>query len=227
MLRTLQKSDLSYVKERNSLTKRILKWYDINKASYPWRSNCTPYQILITEMLLRKTTRNQVKGLFPVFFSKFPSVTKLATANKKEVEKVIRPLGMEKIRSKLLVEVAKTIVKKHNGRVPTNKTALLDLPGVGEYIANAVLLLSQGEKVALVDTNSKRIVERLFLGNSEPKKRVNREISEQVFFLVPEKRFVDFNLALLDFATSVCLPRNPKCPSCPLKKYCAYYKNHY
>lgn len=227
MLKTLQKSDLSYVKERNSLTKRILKWYDINKASYPWRSNCTPYQILITEMLLRKTTRNQVKKLFPLFFRKFPSITKLATANKKEVEEVIRPLGMEKIRSKLLVEVAKTVVKKHNGKVPNDKIDLLSLPGVGEYIANAVLLLSRGEKVALVDTNSKRIVERLFLGNSEPKKRVNREISEQVFFLVPEKRFVDFNLALLDFATSVCLPRNPKCPSCPLKKYCAYYKNHY
>lgn len=227
MLKTLQKSDLSYVKERSSLTKRILKWYDSNKASYPWRGNCTPYQILITEMLLRKTTRGQVKELFPVFFRKFPSVTKLATANKKEVEKVIRPLGMEKIRSKLLVEVAKTIVKKHNGMVPNDKTSLLNLPGVGEYIANAVLLLSMGEKVALVDTNSKRIVERLFLGDHEPQKRVNKEVSDQVFFLVPEKRFVDFNLALLDFASSVCLPRKPKCPSCTLKKSCAYYKNHY
>ncbi len=227
MLKTLQKSDLSYVKERNSLTKRILKWYDSNKASYPWRNNCTPYQILITEMLLRKTTRNQVKKLFPVFFRKFPSVTKLATANKKEVEKVIRPLGMEKMRSKLLVEVAKTIVKKHNGKVPNDKIDLLSLPGVGEYIANAVLLLSRGEKVALVDTNSKRIVERLFLGDHEPQKRVNKEVSDQVFFLVPEKRFVDFNLALLDFASSICLPRKPKCPSCTLKKSCAYYKNHY
>lgn len=200
-----------------------MNWYDSNRKSYPWRSTKNPYKILVTEMLLRKTTRVQVKKIFPIFFKKFPTLKKLAAANRKEVVKIINPLGMEKIRSKLLKKSSLTIIKKHGGRVPLNKTDLLDLPGVGEYTANAVLLFVKKEKVSLVDTNTKRVVERVFLGSHNSKTRVNVQTYEFVDALLPIRRYVDFNLALLDFANAVCLPKKPLCSLCPIKNSCKYY----
>jgi len=128
-------------------SQQLLKWYNSNKKQYPWRvAKVTPYRILVTEILLRKTTRNQVRDIFPIFFKKFPSLKKLSASQSREIKKVIKPLGMEKIRSKLLKKLSQIIIKKHGGRVPLNKTDLLDLPGVGEYIANAVLLFIKKRK---------------------------------------------------------------------------------
>ena len=208
------------------ITKNLLKWYTKNKKSYPWRSRKTsPYQILVTEILLRKTTRSQVKGIFPIFFKKFPSIRKLSYARTSEIEKVITPLGMEKVRSKLLKKISKIIIKEHSGRIPLKKDELCLLPGVGRYITNAVLLLAKKERVPLVDVNAKRIVERIFEGESNNMERITKHTYDLVESLLPKKKFVEFNLTLLDFATAVCLPRNPKCSECPVKKSCMYYRN--
>jgi len=192
---------------KRKISYQLLKWYDKNKRSYPWRSSkINSYKILVTEILLRKTTREQVKNIFPIFFKKFPSVRSLSLAKKRDIEKVITPLGMERMRSKLLKEVSRMIVEEHSGRVPLNKSDLLTLPGVGDYIANATLLFAKKEKVSLVDTNAKRVVERIFYG-SENDIRINKQTYALVDSLLPQKRFVEFNLSLLDFAALVCKPK--------------------
>lgn len=207
------------------INQQLLEWYGINQRSYPWRRHrITPYGILITEILLRKTTRNQVIEIFPKFFRRFPTVTILSAATRNEIEKVITPLGMAKLRSKLLKKIALIVIKKHSGKIPLSKSHLLSLPGVGEYIANAVLLMSKKEKVPLVDTNSKRIVERLLVGNSDSRKRVSGHTYALVASLLPQEKYVEFNLALLDLASLICLPRTPRCEVCPLKQFCSYYK---
>jgi len=210
---------------KEKFTNEILKWYKKNKTTYPWRNNPTPYRVLITEMLLRKTTRNQVALLFPSFFRRFPSLNLLAKARRKEIEEIITPLGMEKIRSRLLREVSKIIIKEYKGRIPKSREVLLALPGVGDYTADAVMLLARNERVPLVDTNSKRIVERVFTGNSNSE-RIGKPLHDFVEYLLPQKKYVEFNLALLDFANTVCLARNPKCKFCPVKGICNYYKSH-
>jgi len=211
--------------KKNEFVKEVLRWYNHNRKSYPWRLTKNPYKILTTEMLLRKTTRMQVKRVFPIFFKKFPTVKSLAHAEQKEIEKIVTSLGMERTRSKLLLDVAKTISKTYHGTVPTRKEDLLNLPGVGEYTASAVLLLTKSEKHPLVDTNSKRVIERIFIGE-KTSRRVDRETRDFVSLLLPEKQFVEFNLAILDFAASVCTSRNPRCGTCPLTKICLYYRNN-
>lgn len=212
--------------KKKKFSKQILKWYSSNKSSYPWRIKPSPYRILITEMLLRKTTRNQVAGLFTKFFRNFPTLNKLASARRKEIEKVIMPLGMEKVRSRLLQDISRVIIEDYKGKIPKTKGELLELPGIGDYTANAVLLFTNREKVALVDTNAKRIVERVFASNRNSELRVGESLRSFVTCLLPQKKYLEFNLAILDFANSVCLPRNPKCKSCPVKSLCNYYQSY-
>ena len=212
-------------KKKHYIAYKILRWYDKNRMSYPWRSGrISPYRILVTEVLLRKTTREQVRHVYQSFFKQFPSARALHMSKNQEVERAITQLGMEKVRVKILKKLAEILVKRYSGRVPLSRNALLSLPGVGEYTANAVLLFAKGEKLPLVDTNSKRIVERVFLGKSFPENRVSDQLSRFVHFLLPDKRYVDFNVALLDFASLVCLPRNPRCHSCTLRTICGYYQ---
>jgi len=210
-------------KKRKFVTK-ILSWYDIHKSSFPWRKTRDPYRVLVSEILLRKTTRKQVNSIYKTFFKKFPTIRRLSLASKEELEEVITPLGMEKIRAKLLLEMATDINELHNGRIPLNTGSLLDLPGVGRYISNAVMLFMKNERVPLVDTNSMRVVERVFDGSNSKNHRINNIIENFISNLLPQKRYLDFNLALLDFASKVCLSRNPRCDICPVQLVCSYYK---
>lgn len=208
--------------KKKEFVKQVLSWYDIHKASFPWRTTKNPYRVLVTEMLLRKTTRKQVRSLYPVFFERFPNVKVLASADVSTIKKIITPLGMEKIRSKLLHEMAEKITSYYSSEVPLEKKQLMELPGVGSYISNAVMLLIGKKRVPLVDTNSMRIVERVFNGNDRTSTRATVEKEKFISDLLPRKRFIDFNLAMLDFASEVCIPRTPKCGSCPLKTLCVY-----
>jgi len=201
----------------------LISWHRTNSASFPWREAKDPYKILVSEMLLRKTTRKQVKEIFPFFFQKYSSFSALADSPHREIEEMIRPLGMEHKRAQLLKELADRIVLEHGGAVPTTEEALLMLPGVGRYAANAVLCFVAGRNVPLVDTNAIRVVQRVF--SLKPKKkraRTDPEVWEFVSRLIPRGKGREFNLAILDFASAVCTARNPKCSSCPNNEICDY-----
>lgn len=213
-------------RKESQFRRKILSWYNINREYFPWRKTRDPYRVLVTEMLLRKTTRKQVNSIYPEFFTRFPNVKALASADVKTIKKIITPLGMERIRSKLLHEVAGKIISHHNSAVPMEKKQLMELPGVGTYISNAVILLIGKKRVPLVDTNSMRVVERVFNGKNNASSRVTAEKEKLISDLLPRTRFVDFNLAMLDFASKVCLSRTPKCSSCPMKTLCAYAENN-
>jgi len=202
---------------------RLLEWHTRHKADFPWRETKDLYIILVSEMLLRKTNRKQVKEIFAGFFQKYPSISVLADAPPEEIEKVIRSLGMEHKRAQLLKEVTFRIVSEHGGAVPTTEEELLALPGVGRYATNAVLCFGVGRDVPLVDTNAIRVMQRVFSLKAKKKRaRTDPEVWKFASSLILQGKGREFNLAILDFAAAICTQVNPKCRSCPINEICNY-----
>lgn len=205
-----------------SFVKKLLKWGGDNHAEYPWRKTSEPYRVLIAELLLQRTKAEQVVPVYNKFVERFPDLTTLESARIEDIVNVIRSLGLA-YRGARLKSIAKEILSKYSGVVPDDVKVLLELNGVGNYVANAVRCFAYNHDVAVVDANIARIVKRLFsmdLG-SDPHKR--QTLWKFMQSIVPSGRAREFNWALIDFGNAVCTVRNPKCKSCPLNTICDYY----
>jgi len=201
----------------------LLEWWKFNKRDFPWRRTNDPYVVLISEMLLRKTTAKQVNAIFEKFFAKFPNVKMLAEGRVEEIEEIIKPLGMEHKRAVLLKNLSNELLKSYGGIVPASQDELLRLPGVGRYSANAVLCFAYGKDAPLVDVNAIRVFQRVFSFKSQ-KRRVKDDTTfwEFVAGTIPRGRAREFNLAVIDFAHEVCKPKKPGCTVCPLRVICKF-----
>lgn len=203
----------------------LLQWWEKNKRSFSWRRSKKPYKVLISEMLLRKTTAKQVQESYREFIRKYPDPRLLSKAGEKELSKRLKPLGMEYNRAKLFLKFGKVITEDFKGRVPSTEKELLKLPGVGQYAANAVLSLSHNKNVPMVDTNFIRFIERVFgFKSKKSRARDDKEIWEFASMLIPDGKSREFNLAVLDFGAVLCKANNPNCHMCPLIKYCLFHK---
>ena len=220
----MNKKNEKLEKEKNFIND-LLNWYSFNKRNYFfWRKTKNPYYILVSEMMLQKTTTKQVQDLINFFINKYPTPEELATAKITDIEKLIRPLGLEHKRAKNLKNSALIIKEKYAGKIPNNENDLMTLPGVGQYIANSVLCLGFGKQVPLLDTNIIRIIERVFRINStKTRPRTDKKLWNYVKELTPEKRAREINLALLDFGALVCTAKKPKCQKCSMRDICLFY----
>ncbi|MEM2130596.1 MAG: hypothetical protein QXZ70_08375 [Candidatus Bathyarchaeia archaeon] len=204
---------------------RLLNWWASNKKDFPWRKTKDAFSILIAEILLRKTTAKQVARIYQNFMQKFPDPIALSEASIEELEELTRPLGIERKRAVLLKTLGTTIVQKYSGKVPLSKENLIDLPGVGQYSANAVLCFVLGEDVPLVDTNFIRVFQRVFgLKSRKPRPKDDPFIWRYATDAIPHGKAPAFNLAVIDFAHAICTPKNPKHETCPLRTMCEYYQ---
>lgn len=201
----------------------LLKWYfDEDRRSFPWRQIKDPYYILIAEIMLQRTKADQVVPVFLSFIKHFPSVQMLGEASLPEIRKHFSKLGLI-WRAKNVKRLGEKLVKDFDGEVPKERNQLITLPGVGEYAADAVLCFAFAEDVAIIDSNVCRVIGRVF--GLKPKGEARRdptyrEIAEQ---LLPKGKCREFNWALIDHASTICTPRNPKCRICPLNSICDFY----
>jgi len=208
--------------KRKVFVERLLFWWKHNKQNFPWRRERDPYRILIAEILLRKTTAKQVASVYEELLSLFPNPKSLAEASVEELERVLRPLGIYKVRARLLKRLGEVLIERFSGRVPKEPSDLLLLPGISKYIANAVLCFAYGEKVPLVDTNIVRIFQRVFALKSRKKRARNDPYFwEFVQEILPERNVRSFNLALIDFAHKICRAKRPLCSSCIMRDICS------
>ena len=209
-----------------NFAERLLAWFEKNKRDYlPWRKTKDPYKILVAEMMLQKTTSKQVAKLFNRFLERYPSPASLADAPVADIEAEITPLGMEHRRALRFKQWAEIIVKKYAGKVPRSKDALVSLPGVGDYIANAILCLAYNENVALLDTNVVRVLQRFFgITSTKARARTDKALWKTYQQMIPKGKARDFNLAVLDFAALVCTAKNPKHKICPVNGMCRFIK---
>ena len=209
--------------QKKEFAENLLEWWQNNKRDFPWRKTTDAYKILIAEVLLRKTTAKQVDQLYTMFLSKYPNPHALSETSIEDIESTIKPLGMQHKRAMLLKSLGSDLFNKYSGKIPASKKELMVLPGVGLYVANAVLCFAYGKDVPIVDTNVIRVFQRVF--NFQSKKRRPKDDLELWNFVsscIPSRRAKEFNLAILDHAHSICVPRNPHCPICPLNAICKY-----
>lgn len=204
--------------------KKILHWYDSNKRSFPWRRTKNPFYILVAEILLQQTDAAKVAKEYSSFIRTFPKPSKLAAASKSSVNKFISRLGLD-YRVNRLISVARELEKNFNGKVPDTQEKLLKLPGIGPYIANAVLATAYNKRSAVLDTNVIRILYRFFgIKSSKNRPRTDPMLWLVAHQLLPQKTNMckTWNYALLDFAALVCTHYHPNCDLCTLRRCCNF-----
>lgn len=203
----------------------LLRWYrSQGRRRFAWRDGKrNAYQILIAEVMLRKTDTGKVAHVYEAFVQKYPTSKALAKAKETSLRDEIRSLGIAD-RARLLKLMAKQITDHYGGRVPRAVEALLRLPGVGRYTANAVLCFAFRRDVPLLDTNVIRVLSRVFSVRSKVSRpRDDPDLWRFTAELVPKGNAVSFNRAILDFAAQICTHRAPRCMLCPQAPICDYY----
>jgi A/G-specific adenine glycosylase len=202
-----------------TLQHRLLAWFDQHKRDLPWRRTRDPYRIWLAEIMLQQTRVPVAIPYYQRFLHAFPTVKKLARAPAERVLGHWAGLGYYQ-RARHLHAAAKKIVREHAGRFPQTLEAALALPGVGAYTARAVLSIAYRRPVAVVDGNVARVLARVFLLRGAD---INHRAAFQALAdrLVARRRPGDFNQALMELGSTVCLPRRPRCSACPLEKLCA------
>jgi A/G-specific adenine glycosylase len=208
---------------RSSLRRRLLAWWDAGHRDLPWRypqHAADPYRVWLAEVMLQQTRVEAVIPYYRRFVARWPTLPALAAAGDAEVLAAWSGLGYY-ARCRHLLSAARAAQERHGG-LPASVEALRALPGFGPYTAGAVASIAFAIPAAAVDGNVARVLARLFLlagGPGTPK--VKRRLEALAGWLVDPVRPGDFNQALMDLGATTCLPRRPRCPSCPLAGSCA------
>ncbi len=206
------------------IRQKLLSRYSANKRELPWRRTKYPYPVWVSEVMLQQTQVKTVLKYYDPFMEKFPNIGELAQADVQDVLKAWEGMGYY-ARARNLHDAAAIIVKQYNGIIPNTKEELLKLPGVGDYIAAAVLSIAFGRPLAVVDGNVKRLLARLFVIdeyiNASGSLKTFKSVAEQLLDISEPGAF---NQALMEFGATICKSGNPACHACPLKGDCLAYR---
>lgn len=194
-------------------------WGLRNRRTFPWRETHDPFHILIAEMMLRRTQARQVVDIYAVFIVRYPDARILATAPSDEVAQVLYSLGLA-WRVPAFQQLAQAIVDHHEGMVPSSYDALTALPGVGDYVASAICCFAFNQPVMISDTNTVRVVGRLFDVPTHADSRRRKPVRTMLTALLDKNHPRDYNYALLDLAALACTPAGPACATCPVQSHC-------
>ena len=206
-----------------SFRRRITPWFDKHGRTFLWRQSIDPFKVLIAEMMLRRTKAGQVDTVVEELFNKYPDAQSLAQGNPKEIDIMLYHLGLH-WRTPAFQEVARALVHDCSGEVPVTREELRKLPGVGEYVAGAVLSIAYSQKEWIVDSNVVRVFKRYFGVDTSKEGRRDRHVIEMAKTYVSTKSPRKANLAIIDFAALVCVPGKPKHEECPVRDSCDFYK---
>lgn len=201
----------------------ILEWGNKNLRDFPWRNTHDPYKIIIAEIMLHRTNADQVKPVYEKFLEDFPDFSSIVRAGSKNIRIELQSLGLF-WRSDLLYRLAEEVEEKYNGTLPLEKKKLMELPGVGHYIASAILCFGYNRPEPLLDTNTVRVIGRIFgikiTDSSRRSKKFYKIMQDIVFYEKPKK----LSLSMIDFAALVCTAKNPKHYLCSINNICCFYR---
>ena len=211
------------------LSTRLLSWYRQHGRIFPWRDHPDPYAVWVSEIMLQQTRVQTVIPYFEKWMRLFPTVKHLADASEHDVLSAWEGLGYYS-RARNLHKSAKLVVEKFNGKLPRNLDDLCSLPGIGRYTVGAIASMAFGMDEPTLDGNMRRVFARLF----DVKESVDSSEGEKILWdlvaqNLPRGHAGDYNQALMDLGSTICLPKNPRCLLCPLTEICGARKNgtHY
>jgi len=200
---------------------KLLKWYRINGRDFPWRHTKDPYRIMIAEFMLHRTKAEQVVPVYKEFIKKYQVVKSLASAEINEIKKVTEHLGLH-WRAQHFITSANYIVEKYNGNIPVNPEDILRIPGVGDYIAGAIMVVCFNKSYPVVDSNIARFLNRFFNLEHKGEIRRKKEIVGLSEYLFNSHKKAELLFALIDFCSLICKPISPLCLKCSLFQKCMY-----
>jgi A/G-specific adenine glycosylase len=202
---------------------RLRHWFIENRRTFPWRQYTAEWHVLLAEMLLLRTRAEIVAKHVSRLIDRFPTPEAMANEQLGVVEEALRPLGL-RWRAHRLHELSVVLVNKYGGRVPMERSELLRLPGVGPYVASTTLSTLAGHRVLLTDTNTVRVATRVAGLELAGDVRRRKDVQGAIASLMNGQTAASEWLAVLDLAATVCLPRNPRCPECPIVRLCNFGK---
>ena len=202
-------------------SERLIQHYVDNFRRLPWRSPPgspppNPYRVWLSEIMLQQTTVATVRPRFERFIERWPTVDTLAAASDADVLAEWAGLGYY-ARARNLIACAREVAAR--GGFPATMAGVRQLPGIGAYTAAAIAAIAFGEAAPAVDTNVQRVIARLS-GLREPQRR---DIERLMLAMMPPERPGDFVQAMMDLGATICRPRSPLCPQCPLRDDCTAF----
>jgi len=211
------------VERKFDLQKGVLDFVHSDKLrEFPWREEGrSPYEVLIAEVALKRTTATATSKVYFEILEKFPTIISLDNATREEISIVFTPLGLQNQKAKALKDLSKYLIYEEGGKVPCNLDRLLKIPGIGAYSARAVLSFAFDIPAAVVDSNVERIIHKLFY-LSIPQRLSKNNYQHFADKILPSEFHREYNFALLDIGALVCKPVSPLCPSCTLSAMCDY-----
>ena len=179
------------------------------------------FQLLVAVRLSAQCTDNRSNQVTPESLRHYPDAKAMAKAEAEDIFEYIRSVSYPNAKASHLVEMARALVEKHDGEVPSDMNALLDLPGVGRKTANVIQSVAFGKSALAVDTHVYRVAHRLGLVS----KRDNTpyKVEQALIKFIPEQDIPDAHHWLLLHGRYVCTSRKPHCEKCGLEKICPKY----
>jgi len=201
----------------------LLSWYKLENYQMPWRKFNNPYQIWISEIMLQQTQVQTVKKYYINWMQKYPTVQTVAATNIDSILKLWEGLGYYQ-RAHNIHKAAQTILTKHKGEIPQTYAKLIELKGIGDYTASAILSIAFNKKYPAIDGNLKRVISRFY---ALPESCQNTLVfKDKVQNLMNNKNAGKINQAFMDLGREICTYKTPQCHICPLVNQCVAYSNN-
>ena len=197
----------------------LVTWFQENQRPLPWRASYDPYQVWVSEAMLQQTQVETALPYYERFIREFPTIGRLATAEEERVLTLWAGLGYYR-RAKNLMEAAREIVKKHRGEIPCDYDALIELPGIGQYMAGAIMSIAFNKPFPVVDGNVRRVLSRVN-GWTEDDPKALWDAARR---LVHESEPRLVNQALMELGAKVCSFKSPRCLICPVQSACVAFR---
>jgi A/G-specific adenine glycosylase len=202
--------------------RRLRGWFRTNARDFPWRQESASfYMRILSEVLLQRTRAQVAADFIPAFIQRYPSWAAISRTSSKELQKHLKPIGLWRRRAASLARLAHEMTKR-NGVFPTTRSELEQLPNVGQYIANAVLLFCYQKQQPLLDVNMARVLERFFGPRKLADIRYDPYLQTIARKVVSGTDPIRVNWAILDHAATVCKISNPMCDRCPVTNRCKF-----
>jgi A/G-specific adenine glycosylase len=200
---------------------RLIEWQRLHgRHDLPWQGTREPYRIWLAEVMLQQTQVATVIPYFLRFIGRFADVRALAAAPADAVMAAWAGLGYYG-RARNLHRCAQVIVAEHGGVFPRTAAALAQLPGIGRSTAAAIAAFAYGERAAILDGNVRRVFARHFGVDGDPAATATqRRLWQIADELLPAGSIEAYTQGLMDLGATLCTPRRPRCPACPLAETC-------
>lgn len=205
------------------LSQFTYEWYCQNKRDLPWRHTKDPYKIWVSEVMSQQTQLDRVVPYYERFITKLPTVMDLASVDEEGLLKLWEGLGYYS-RVRNMQKAARFIVNERNGVFPNTYDKLLELQGVGPYIAGAIAGICFNERVSAVDGNVIRLFSRVYeIKDDVREQKTIKQIQNLAKEAVKTGVVGDINQGFIELGALICTPKNPKCLDCPIKTICTCF----